>query len=61
MLQTITQLVKKQVIVLMIPKGEGQHYSPVKKIVCIINRTNCLNSLHALATKNKLELEKKIC
>ena len=45
---------EKQVILLMIPNGEGWHYLAVKKIISII-KNNILTCLHSFRIKNKLE------
>ena len=62
---------KKQVILLMIPNGEGQwwHYIAVKKLSALIrgitSKNNghfyCLDCLHSFRTKNKLESHQKVC
>ena len=60
---------EKQVILLMIPNGEGWHYLAIKKFICIIKRSNIknkgvfyfLNCLHSFRIKNKLESHKKVC
>ena len=66
---------EKQVILLMIPNGEGReaksegwwHSLPVKQILTLLRGITskhysdfyCLNPLHFFRTKNKLELHKK--
>ena len=60
---------KKQVILLMIPNGEGWHYLAVKKLSALLIRIvfkhhsdlYCLNCLHSFATENKRESHKKVC
>ena len=60
---------EKQVIILMIPNGEGWHYLAVKKLSAwlrgITSKNNsdlyCLNCLHYFRTKNKLESYKRVC
>ena len=62
---------EKQVILLMIPNGEGQwwHYIAVKKLSALIrgitSKNNghfyCLDCLHSFRTKNKLESHQKVC
>ena len=67
---------EKQVILLMISNGEGckvkskgrWHYLAVKKLSIIRGITSknngdvyCLNCLHFVRTKNKLESHKKVC
>ena len=57
---------EKQVIIFMIPNGEGQHYLAVKKLSAfVVGRTSkqkedfcCLNCLHSFRTKNKLKSHK---
>ena len=54
---------EKQVILLMIPNGEGWHYYTVKKLsTLLIEETSkqkgefcCLNCLHSSRTENKLK------
>ena len=58
---------EKQVILLMIPNGEGWHYLAVKKLQALLrgmtSKNNghfyCLNFLHSFRTKSKLELHKE--
>ena len=58
----------KQVILIMIPNGKRWDYLAVKKLsALLIGITSkhygdfyCLNCLHSLTTKNKLELHKKL-
>ena len=62
---------EKQVIILIISNGEGQHYLPIKKLSAILRGTTskhhgnfyCLNYLNSLAkkTKNKHESHKRVC
>ena len=60
---------EKQVILLMIPNGEGWHYLAVKELSALLrgitSKNNsdfyCLNCLHYFRTKNKLESHKKAC
>ena len=60
---------KKQIILLIIPNGEGWHCLAVKKLSALLrgitSKTNgdfyCLNCLHSFRTKNKLESNKKVC
>ena len=62
---------EKQVILLMIPNGEGQwwHYLAVKKLSALLrgitSKNNghfyCLDYLHSFRTKNKLESHQKVC
>ena len=59
----------KQVILLMIPNGEGWHYLAGKKLSALLRGTTpkhhggfyCLNYLHPFATKTKLLSHKKVC
>ena len=60
---------EKQVILLMIPNGEGRwHYLSVKKLSALLRGVtpkhhsdfNCLNCLHSFATENKLELHTRV-
>ena len=37
MFQKLIQIVKKQLILLMIPHGEGRHYLAVKKLSSLLN------------------------
>ena len=54
---------EKQVILLMIPNGEGWHYLAVKKLSALLrgimskyhNYFYCVNYLHSFATENKRE------
>ena len=58
---------KNQLILLMIPNGEGWHYLAVKKLsALLIGITSkhksdfyCLNCLHTFRTKNRLEPHKE--
>ena len=60
---------ERQVILLMIPNGEGRRYLPVKKLSpllgVITSKNNgdfyCLNCLHSFRMKNKVESHKKVC
>ena len=60
---------ENQIILLMIPNGEGWHYLAVKKLSALLRGTlskhdgdfYCLNCLHSFKTKNKLESYKKVC
>ena len=60
---------EKQVIILMIPNGEGWLYLAVKKISALLrgitSKNNgdfcCLNGLSSFRTKNKLILHKRVC
>ena len=57
----------KQVILLMIPYGEGWHYLAVKTLSALLRAITskhhsdfyCLNYLHSFATENKRESHKK--
>ena len=60
---------KKQIILLMIPNGEGWSSKYCSsKTTCIIKRNNiknhggfcCLNCLHSFSTENKRESHKKV-
>ena len=59
---------EKQLIVLMIPNGEGWHYLAVKKLSALLRGIMsehygdfyCLNCLHSFATENKHESLKNI-
>ena len=59
---------EKQVIFLMIPNGEGQHYITVKTLPALLRRITakhhgdfyCLSCLHSFATENKRECHKKV-
>ena len=49
-----------QVILLMIPNGEGRHYITVKKLPTLLRGKHhgdlhCLNFLHSFATENQRE------
>ena len=54
---------------LIIPNGEEWHYLAVKKLLALLtgltSKNNgdfcCLNWIHFLRTKNKLESHKKVC
>ena len=60
---------EKQVIVLMIPNGEGWHYLAVKKLSALLRGIMsehygdfyCLNCLHSFAPENKHESLKNVC
>ena len=60
---------EKQVILLMICNGENWHYLVVKSLSGLLTGITsnhkedfyCLNCFHSYITKNKLELNKKIC
>ena len=60
---------EKQVILLMISKGQNWHYLVVKNLPGLLRRITsthkedfyCLNYFHSYRTKNKLEAHKKIC
>ena len=60
---------ERQVILLMIPNGEGRRYLPVKKLSpllgVITSKNNgdfyCLHCLHSFRIKKKLESHKKVC
>ena len=56
---------EKQIILLMIPKGEGLFYIAVKKLSALLRKISSwwsfffrLNRLHSFRTKNKLESNK---
>ena len=59
---------EKQVILIMIPNGEGRHYLTVKELSALlrgimskhISDFYCLNCLHSFATENKCESHKKL-
>ena len=59
---------EKQVF-LIIPNGEGWHYTAVKKLPALLrgmtskhhSDSYCLNCLHSFATKSKHESHKKVC
>ena len=61
MFQNITQIVKKQVIFLMIPNREGWHYFSVEKLSALLRRITskhnsdfyCLNCLHFFLQQKK--------
>ena len=42
MFQNITQILKKEVILLMVPNGKGWHYLALKKTICVIKRNNII-------------------
>ena len=54
---------EKQVILLMIPNGDGCHYIAVKKVSALVRGITsrhdsdfyCLNCLHSFRAKNKLQ------
>ena len=54
---------------MLIPNGEKFHYLVVKKLLVLLREITskhccdfyCLNCLHSLRTKNKLESHKKLC
>ena len=60
---------KKQIIRLMIPKGEGWHYITVKKLSALLGGISskhdddfyCSKCFRLFWTKNKLESHKKVC
>ena len=60
---------EKQIILLMIPNGEGCHYLAVKNLFALLRgitskydgNFSCLNCLHFFRTKNKLKSHKKVC
>ena len=68
---------EKQVILLMIPNGEGReaksegplHYLAVKKLLTLLRGITskhhsdfyCPNCLHSFAAEKKLEVHKKVC
>ena len=60
---------EKQVILLMIPNGEGWHYFAVKKLSKLLRRITskhqsdfyCVDYLHSLTTENKRESHKNVC
>ena len=59
---------EKQVILLMVPNGEGLHYLAGKKLQALLrgitSKNNgtfyCLNCLHSSRTKSKLQSHKKV-
>ena len=67
MFQKITQILKKKVTLLMIPKGEGWHYFALKKLSVLLRVISCkhnggffsLNCLHSFAAANKRESHKE--
>ena len=70
MFQSITQIVKNRLPTLsMIPNGGGWHYLAVKKLSALLKGITsnhkgdfyCLNCLHSLRTKYKLESRKRVC
>ena len=58
---------EKQVILVMIPNGEGWHYLALKKTISIIKRKTvkrhgdfyCLHCLYSFAAENKRKFHKK--
>ena len=60
---------EKQVILLMIPNGEGWHFLAVKKLSALLRGITskhhgdfyCLNCLHSFTTENKRESHKIVC
>ena len=60
---------EEQIILLMIPNGEGRYYLGVKKLFALLREITSkhdrgfyyLKNLHSFRTKNKPELHKKIC
>ena len=59
---------EQEVILLMIPNGEGWNYLSAKKQLALLRRITskhssdfCLNFLHSLAIENKCESHKRIC
>ena len=67
MFQNITQIIKRTVILLMIPNVEGWHYLAVKKLSALLRGITlkhqgdffCLNCFHSFTIKNKLESHEK--
>ena len=67
MFQNITQIIKRTVILLMIPNVEGWHYLAVKKLSALLREITlkhqgdffCLNCFHSFTIKNKLESHEK--
>ena len=67
MFQNIIHIVKKQVIFLMIPIGEGWHYFSLEKLSALLRRItskhnsdfHCLNCLHSSAAEKNVNLIKK--
>ena len=60
---------QKQVILLMIPHGEGWYYIVVKKLLALLGEITsnhhgvfyCLSCLHSFRARNKLKFHKKVC
>ena len=60
---------ENQVILLMIPNGEGWHYMVLRKLSALLRGIKskhhggfrCLNCLRSFATENKREYHKAIC
>ena len=60
---------EKQIIILMIPNGEGWHYLAVKKLSPLLRGITskhhsafyCMNCLHSCSTEYKRESHKKVC
>ena len=58
---------EKQIMLLMIPNGEGWYYFAVKKLSALLTRIMskhhgefcCLNCLHSFVTEDKLNFMKK--
>ena len=58
---------EKQVILLIIPNGEGWNYVPVKKLSALLRRIMskrlghifCLNCCHSFATENRKDESQK--
>ena len=67
MFQNITQIIKKQVILLTIPNREKWHYLAVKKLSALLREITskhhryfyCLNCLHSFVAENKHKSHKK--
>ena len=59
---------EKQIIILMIPNIEGQHYIAVKKLLPLLKEITSkhhgdfyyLNCLHSSAAENKIQSHKKV-
>ena len=58
---------EKQVILLMVPNGEGWHYLAVKKLSALLGGMSkhhsdfyCLNCFHSFTTENKRESHKNM-
>ena len=68
MFQNITQILKKQVILLIIPTGEKWHFLTVKTLSALLRGITCkhcgnfcANCFHSFRTKSKIELHKRVC